>query len=259
MTPRSFWLLALLCLCFGHAAHGAGALFKVPTRDGVVTSVFWEAAPNAQATLLLFPGGAGGFGKVEDGRASGGNFLVRSVPHFVAHGFNVAIFGRPSDMDELGWAQRTEPAHLNDVARVLDFVKRQSSQPVWLVGTSRGTVSAAAAAIHVQDPVIAGLVLTASVVRHATPGAVPRQNLAAIRLPVLVYHHARDACRHCQASETPSIIQGLTQAPVKKLMVVDGGADPSGDVCAAQHWHGFVGMEREAVEQIAGWIKSPAP
>lgn len=37
----------------------------------------------------------------------------------------------------------------------------------------------------------------------------------------------------------------------------DGGADPSGDVCDAQHWHGCIGMEREAVDQIAGWIRNP--
>ena len=99
--------------------------------------------------------------------------------------------------------------------------------------------------------------LTSSVVRYATPGAVPRQDLKAIKLPVLVYHHAKDGCKHCQASETPWIINGLTNAPIKKLMVVDGGANPSGDVCAGQHWHGFIGMESEAVDQIASWIKAP--
>ena len=47
-----------------------GSLFKVPTRDGVVTTLFWETAPNAEATVLLFPGGGGGFGKFEDGKAT---------------------------------------------------------------------------------------------------------------------------------------------------------------------------------------------
>jgi hypothetical protein len=55
------------------------------------------------------------------------------------------------------------------------------------------------------------------------------------------------------------ILKGLTNAPVKKLMLVDGGAHPSGDACAGQHWHGFVGMEREAIQQIADWIKNPIP
>lgn len=31
---------------------------------------------------------------------------------------------------------------------------------------------------------------------------------------------------------------------------------PGGDPCEAQHWHGFIGMEHEVVDQIAGWIKN---
>lgn len=238
------------------AAHAQGMLLKVPTRQDVVTTLFWEPAPNAKATVFLFPGGAGGFGKVENGKATGGNFLVRSAPYFLANGFNVAIFGRPNGM-ELGWTERTEPAHMSDVQSVLDFVKQKSDLPVWIVGTSRGTVSATAMTIHIQDPAIAGLVLTSSVVRYGTPGAVPRQNLQAIKVPVLVYHHAKDGCKHCQASDAPAVIKGLTQAPIKKLMVVDGGASPTGDVCAGQHWHGFIGMEKEAVDTISKWINSP--
>ena len=250
-------MIAGLLIALAVTSHAEGILFKVPTRDGVATTLFWETAPDAKATVFLFPGGGGGFGKFEDGKATGGNVLVRSAPYFLANGFNVAIFGRPNDMDELGWTERTEPKHMTDAAKVLEFVKQKSGLPVWIVGTSRGTVSATAMAINVHDPAIAGLVLTSSVVRFATPGAVPRQDLKAITLPVLVYHHAKDACKHCQASEAPYIIKGLSNAPVKKLMVVDGGANPTGDECAGQHWHGFIGMEREAINQIADWIKKP--
>ena len=255
MLSRCLVLLALvLAAC---AAHAEGSLFKVPTRDGVVTTLFWEAAPDAKATVFLFPGGGGGFGKFEDGKATGGNFLVRSAPYFLANGFNVAIFGRPNDMEELGWTERTESKHMTDVAKVLESVKQKSGLPVWIVGTSRGTVSATAMAINVPDPTIAGLMLNSSVVRYATPGAVPRQDLKAIKIPVLVYHHAKDACKHCQASEVPYILKGLINAPIKKLMVVDGGANPTGDVCAGQHWHGFIGMEKEAVHAISDWIDTP--
>lgn len=250
-------LVSLAFLLVVGSALAEGTLLKVPTREGVVTTLFWEAAPEAKATVLLFPGGGGGFGKVVDGKATSGNFLVRSVPHFLANGFNVAIFGRPSDMEELGWNERTEPKHMSDVAKVLEFVKQKSSLPVWLVGTSRGTTSATAMAINVRDPAIAGLVLTSSVVRYATPGAVPRQDLKAINIPVLVYHHAKDGCKHCLASDAPYILKGLTGSPTKKLMVVDGGANPTGDECGAQHWHGFVGMEQEAINQIAQWIRKP--
>lgn len=50
-------------------SHAEGTLLKVPTRDGVTTTLFWEPAPDAKATVFLFPGGAGGFGKVEAGKA----------------------------------------------------------------------------------------------------------------------------------------------------------------------------------------------
>ena len=255
MHRRLFMAMTLLVI--GTGANAGGTLFKVPTRPEVKTTLFWEPVEGAKATVFLFPGGAGGFGKFEDGKATGGNSLVRSAPYFIANGFNVAIFGRPNDM-ELGWAERTEPTHMADVRAVLDFVKQKSTAPIWIVGTSRGTISATAMAINIQDLAIAGLVLTSSVVKYDTPGTVPRQNLSAIKIPVLVYHHAKDACKHCQPSEAPYIIKGLSNAPIKRLMLVDGGANPTGDVCAGQHWHGFIGMEREAVDQITGWIKAPA-
>jgi pimeloyl-ACP methyl ester carboxylesterase len=258
MLRRRLITLGMLCaVALASTTWAQGTLLKVPTREGVKTTLFWEAAPDARATVLLFPGGGGGFGKVEDGRATGGNFLVRSTPYFLSNGFNVAIFGRPSDMDELGWTERTEAPHMTDAAKVLEFIKQKSPLPVWIVGTSRGTVSATAMAIQVRDPAIAGLVLTSSVVRHATPGAVSRQDLNAIQIPVLIYHHAKDACKHCVPSETSGILKGLTHAPIKKLMLVDGGANPSGDVCAGQHWHGFIGMEKEAVDQITHWMSDP--
>lgn len=251
-------LLAVLgaWLALALTAHAQGVLLKVPTREGVTTTVFWEPAPDARGTVLLFPGGGGGFGKVEAGRATGNNFLVRSEPEFISNGFNVAIFGRPGDSDDLDYADRITEQHLTDVQKVLERVKALANGPVWLVGTSRGTVSATAAAIRLQDQ-IAGLVLSSSVVSGKKAGAVPGQDLAAIRVPVLVLHHARDACPVCRPAEVPSILRGLRNAPLKKLVMVDGGAGATGEVCAALHWHGYIGMEREAVGLITGWIGRP--
>jgi hypothetical protein len=254
MTTRrlaTLWLLAGSGL-----AHAQRVLHIMPTREGVTTTLFWQAAPHAQATVLLFPGGGGGFGRIDNGEPSGNNFLVRSAVRFRAHGLNVAIFGRPSDSNDLGFADRIDPPHLQDVRAVLDFIRAQSALPIWLVGTSRGTISATAATIHMPDAV-AGLVLTSSVVSHRKAGAVPTQDLSAIRVPVLLLHHARDACKHCLPHEVPSIVRGLIHAPIKRQIMVSGGADPQGDVCGPWHWHGFAGMEEQVVNIIAAWIKQP--
>lgn len=260
MRPLLPTLRLMLALALGAAttAHAAGSVHRIETRPGVFTTVFWEPAAQARATVLLLPGGEGGFGKVEDGRPTSLNFLVRSVPHFLARGLNVAIFGRPSDSDGLDYADRIAPAHLEDIRGVLEFAQQRGAAPVWLVGTSRGTVSATAAAL--RWPALAqGLVLSASVVDRRKTGAVTTQDLGSIRLPVLVLHHARDACSVCRPQEVPEIVKGLTQSRVRKLVMLDGGAEPRGDPCAALHWHGFVGLEPQAVDLIADWIGNPRP
>lgn len=253
------WTLGLALALSTLSASAQGQAFKVATRPDVKTGVFWEAREGAKATVLLFPGGGGGFGKVEDGKPSSQNFLVRSMQYFLANGFNVAIFGKPSDTDDLDYPDRVSDKHMADVRAVLDFVKQQSPAPIWIVGTSRGSVSATAAAIRIQDPRIAGLVLTSSVVSYKKVGAVPRQDLAAIKLPVLVVHNSKDACSVCNPAEVPGILSGLKNAAVKKLVMVDGGANPSGDECGALHWHGFIGAEKETVDTIGGWIRQENP
>ncbi len=237
-------------------AH-AGELVKVPTRADIKTTVFWQATDGATATLFVFPGGGGGFGKVENGWPSSNNFLVRTSRLWAAEGFNIAIFGRPSDSDELGYEDRISDSHIQDVKGVLEWVKSKSPAPIWVIGTSRGTISTASMLIHIEDRQIAGGVVSSSVVSYKKAGALPKQELQMIKVPVLVYHHERDACELCRPYEVPSILSALKASPVKKLMMVSGGSNPTGSPCEGNHWHGFIGMEQQAVAEISAWIKKP--
>jgi len=242
-------------------AAADGELLQVATRPGVAVPVFWHQRADAVATLVLLPGGAGGIGALDgDGWPGSRNFLVRSGKLFAQQGFNIAMVSRPSDVADMDFGFRVSDAHLQDLHQVLTQLKARSSAPLWLVGTSRGTVSATAAVIAERDPqLIAGLVLTSSVTSYRKQGAVPRQELEKIRIPVLVMHHEKDACSICQPQEVPAIMAGLKNAPVKKQILVNGGSNPSGNPCEAEHWHGYIGMESEAVELIANWIKQPRP
>jgi predicted alpha/beta-hydrolase family hydrolase len=250
------WLL-VLALC-GATAARADELITLSTRSGVTVSYWYMPRATATATLVLLTGGSGNIG-MRDGRPQSGNFLVRSRDLFAAEGFNVAIVGRPSDVADMDTAFRASAANVQDLTRVVDDLLARANVPLWLVGTSRGTVSATAAAIAIGPPRLAGVVLTSSVTAFKLPGAVPTQRLGDVRVPVLVLHHEKDACPSCAPHEVPWILSGLTQAPVKKLLWASGGEGARGDPCEAFHWHGYVGMEAQAVQWIAAWVRQPTP
>jgi pimeloyl-ACP methyl ester carboxylesterase len=255
--------LCVILAAFGAAAAQAadGVMLRVPTRDGVTVPVFWVAQDDAAATLVLLPGGTGAIGQVPDGGwPDGTNFLIRSGRLFAAHRFNLAMVSRPSDVQDLDYAFRNSDAHLDDLRAVLAFARARSAAPLWLVGTSRGSISAAAAAVAARDDrVIAGVVLTSSITHYAKAGALPYQQLERIDVPVLLVHHRRDACRWCEPRAMADQLARLTAAPVRKLAMVDGGTGATGDPCEPMHWHGFVGMEGAVVDLISAWIKQPAP
>lgn len=236
----------------------AGEVFKIPTRPDVETKVFWHETPNAKITVLIFSGGGGGFGTIENGRPTGRNFLIRTADHWIQEGpFNYAAFGKPSDMSELDYPDRISSEHLEDIRKTVAWLKTRTTTPIWIVGTSRGTISAAHALIHIQDPQIAGGVLTSSVTAYKKAGAVPQQELAKIRVPMLVLHHENDACHVCKPHEAGAIVDGLVNSPVKKLIMVSGGASPQSGPCEALHYHGFIGIERDTIQTISKWIHRP--
>jgi pimeloyl-ACP methyl ester carboxylesterase len=253
-----YWSLTLLLSFVSTLAAAADRLVMVDTRPGVRVG-YWEMPRDgAKATVVLLPGGEGGIG-FKGGVPTSGNFLVRSRDYFAAQGFNVAVVGKPSDRDDLDSGFRASAPHMEDLRVVVERLRKDLGQPVWLVGTSRGTISAAAAAIALDPSLLAGIVLTSSVTNGSRFTPVPGLALAEIRVPVLVVHHRRDACRSCVPHEAEHIVERLTRAPVKKFVMLDGGSGAGGDPCEPWHWHGYVGMEREAVEAIADWIRNPVP
>lgn len=227
-------------------------LVSINTRPGTEVSFYYMKREGAKATLVLLAGGDGGIG-IEDGIPTSRNFLVRSRDFFAANGFNIAI------VDKEDGLSRSSSEHIEDLRRVAAHLKKDAKAPVWIVGTSRGTISAAAAATTVGDGELGGIVLTSSVTSRE-PDAVPFQKLDAIRVPVLVVHHERDACKICDPREADEIIRRLKNAPIKKIVFVKAGAtSPSGNPCKALHYHGFIGVEKETVDLISTWIKNPAP
>lgn len=187
-----------------------------------------------------------------------GQFPDPQSAAFADQGFTVLVVDAPSDRQSdpflAGFRQR--PEHAADIKAVIAWAREQNKAPVWLVGTSRGTQSAAFVAIELdksEGP--DGLVLTSTILRDDKGRPVPDMPLGKLRIPVLVVHHEQDGCRLCAFRETPALMSKLSGAPRKQLLPFTGGED-RGDPCEAAGYHGFNGLEREVVAQMARWIQA---
>lgn len=239
-------------------AQAAERVVDLPTRPGVTQRVLLTEVPAAKAAVVLLAGGHGGLQVQNDGslRWGGGNFLVRSRALFAQQGVTVALVDAPSDKQSPPHLSgfRQQPDHVVDIQAVIAWLRETSKVPVWLVGTSRGTQSAAHVAISLDAPQGPdGVVLTATILNDPRGRPVPAMALDRLRVPVLVVHHQQDACSHCPYSEVPALMRKLTQAPRSQAMGVTGGIT-RGDPCEAQSHHGFNGIEAEVVGQTVAWM-----
>jgi len=211
-----------------------------------------SAAPKAVA--VLFPGGKGRVKLPADVSHLkldlNGNFLVRTRDPFRDRELAVALVDVPSDqqggMDD---GFRTGGEHSEDIAAVVkDLRSRFSSAKVFLVGTSRGTLSAA----HVGRALggaVDGVVLTSSVLWSGRRGtSLSRFDFGAIKAALLFVHHAEDGCRVCPYSAAESL--GRTYP----LITVRGGKPAEAGVCQGLSAHGYFGKESETVAAIKSWM-----
>ena len=250
-------ILAVILLLFSAFSINAeeGMLKLDISRNDAHLPLYVMSNPNALATLILLPGGDAGTGNIVEGKPRSGNFLVRSKDYFFNESFNVVVMFRASDLSKLDYPYRVKE-HVSEIAKVISFSKEKFGKPIWLIGTSRGTVSGTAAAIALGNKDVQGLVLTASVTNKAI-GAINTQSIGDLKMPVLVVHHKNDACKICVPSEASRITSDLKSSPIKKFVMIEGGSDPQGNPCEAKHWHGFINYEKETVKIITNWIKNP--
>lgn len=240
-------------------AQSPQRVVDIPTRPGVTQRLMVLAAEDPKATVILFAGGHGGLQISPSGsfKWGAGNFLVRSRQLFSEQGFLVVVVDAPSDRQAApflgGFRQKAE--HAADIRAVIAWAREQAKIPVWLIGTSRGTQSAAFIATELEGSEGPdGLVLTSTILTDDRGRPVPAMPLGKIRIPVLVVHHEHDGCRHCAFRDIPALMSKLGDVPRKQVLSFTGGED-RGDPCEAAGYHGFNGIERDVVVQTARWIQ----
>jgi pimeloyl-ACP methyl ester carboxylesterase len=211
-----------------------------------------------KAAVVLLAGGHGGLQVFPNGsmKWGEGNFLVRARQLFADQGLMVAVVDAPSDRQSPPYLQgfRQTPEHAADLKAVIAWLRENTKVPVWLIGTSRGTQSAAYVATELsgsEGP--DGVVLTSTILTDNKSRPVPAMPLGKIRVPVLVVHHEQDGCSLCSFSEVPALMAKLANAPKSRLLSFKGG-ESKGDPCEAFAYHGFNGLEADVVRQTAAWI-----
>jgi len=228
------------------------------------------AAQAGPVALVLLVGGGGHLDLDEQGcaRALKGNSLVRSLALFHDAGFVTALVDAPSDHpgDDGLAGFRISTEHAEDLGRVIADVRLRCGTAVWLVGTSRGSISAVNAAARLSGTAAPdGLVLTSALMSGNSTArkawvaqTVFDLPLQALRMPLLVVGHSADTC-----VRSPPEMMGRIAAQARsvraQVVSVTGGPGLSGrggvDVCEGRSPHGFIGQEAEVAAGMARFIR----
>jgi len=216
-----------------------------------------------RAAVILFAGDNGCLGLTENGEQTSlnGNFLARSRDLFVQEGLVAVLVDVPTDINpQSSNSYRTSADQAQDAAMVMDFVRKQWHVPVVLVGTSRGTISAANTAARLERGNADALVLTSSVTQNnkKASGTVYNADLGRIAIPVLIFHNEQDACKVSPYSGVRGLQSALKNAPRKDIVSISHG-DGIADACQGMSAHGYLGVEGQAVAAIAKWIFTNVP
>jgi pimeloyl-ACP methyl ester carboxylesterase len=253
----SAMIASLLLPCLAQA-DTLSWVVDIPTRPGVTQRLLVLTPDEPKAAVVLMTGGHGGLQLTPAGAITwgGGNFLIRSRQLFVDQGLMVIVVDAPSDHQSSPYLQnfRQKPEHAADLKAVMAWVRGTHRLLVWLVGTSRGTESAAYVATELpgaEGP--DGVVLTSTILKDRRGLPVPDMRLDRIRVPVLVVHHEQDGCAFCPFNVIPTLMTRLGNSSRTRLLSFTGG-DDRGDPCGAFAHHGYNGQEAEVVRQTVAWM-----
>lgn len=259
---KAFVIILMLSLFFQSDAM-ASEVVDIVSR-GERTRILIEETPKPWAVAILFAGGKGAMDIRDDGELGWGkgNFVIRTRHYFHENGIATVIIDAPTDHKKSLIRFRYSDEHARDIGEVIKTVRKRFGLPVWLVGTSRGTESVVSASIYLQDNKPDGLVVTSSIfIGHPKQGGRHLLDLEAEKIaqPVLIAHHSKDSCKYTPPSGAAAFAKKLTRAKSVAVKMYDDGSGVKGKECKAFHYHGFAGIERDVVSDIADWIRSQTP
>jgi len=239
-------------------------MFTVPTRAGVTQSFFIAGMGEvkAQAVALVYNGGWGKINLREQGgqiKFGQDNFLIRTRGDFIRNGIQPVLVEVPSDESTgVTDSYRFSDKQVADTRAVLAEIRKRAPRlPIFILTTSRSTLSGGNLARSLGPDEVAGVVLTSSIIAVAGNSGnltLSTSMLKSAKVPLLIVHHRQDYCRATPYRSMASAAEGLT------MISVTGGKPAESDACEPFSAHGYYGKEAPTVDAIAAWmLKKPFP
>lgn len=224
----------------------------IETRPGVTVDVLAEVPEGAGALVLLFEGAQGMLLPGSKG------FAHKAYPIFLRQGMAAALIDAPTDRSGfrggLGLRFRESRVHMSDIDAAIRALKQRYALPVWILGTSHGTRSAATYAMF-RSKEIAGVVLTSS--STAPPNGDPihqQPGIKGVSVPLLAVAHLGDQCVGTPPAGAAEIARAATGSPAAVAMLFTGGLNAGPSPCGVETHHAFYGIEESVVAAIIAFI-----
>ena len=229
----------------------------MPSRSGVTQPfvIVPMTGREPAAVALLYTGGGGRINARREGgevKFGARNFLARSAAEFLRNGILPVVMDAPSDHGELSESYRTGAEQTADAKAVVAELKRRfPGLPIYIVGTSRGTISAAYVARDL-GPELAGVVLTSTMFGSRNPRrqapTLRGFDYGSIASRLVFVHHRDDGCEHTPYAAAAAL------ATRYELISVSGGKPAESAACEPFSAHGYYGREAPTIDAIAAWI-----
>ena len=263
-----FFSQFLLAVTFGLIALPAisGEVVDLKTRDTSIRLLL-EGPDQPTIVIALFMGGDGNVqitdqGTVDKGK---GNFAIRTRAQFHGRGIATVVVAAPSDMGAGLTRLRGSKEYATDFGNVIAYLRERFKSPVWVHGTSRGTISITLPVPKITEALSRpdGIILSSAVTvsdRRSKNAAdnVLDADLERIVGPVLVIANSKDACHVTPASGAQRIAQALKQAKPVVVKIFDGPDDSAeGDPCGPTHHHGYPGIRKEVIDFMIEFMTQP--
>jgi hypothetical protein len=232
-----------------------GLVEDLPLQGGGFQRILYSPARHdTKGIIVMFPGGTGEVDIEKSGRVKNAkNFVVRSDDLWRERGYSIVLVDALKHHPMRG--QRSSAAYAELTKRIVEFAHRQANVPVWVLGTSQGSIAAMNAASHAGGTQLAGLILAESVsILGGSHETVFDSHPEDVRVPSLVVANVDDRCKVAPSSMAQSIAHAIRHAPTT-VLTISGGEQRSRDDCASLSPHGYYGIEEKVVDKIVDWMQ----